>query len=317
MSNTITTTDFNFPNQKSVYRGKVREVYNINDELLVMVATDRLSAFDVVLPKGIPYKGQILNQIATKFMELTQDIVPNWLIATPDPNVAVGHLCDPFKVEMVIRGYLSGHAAREYTLGKRVICGVSMPDYLKENDKFPEPIITPTTKADNGEHDADISREDILSKGIVSEEDYVVLEKFTRDLFQRGTEIAASRGLILVDTKYEFGKTKEGVIVLIDEIHTPDSSRYFYAEGYQERQNKGEEQKQLSKEFVRLWLIENGFQGLEGQQIPNMTDEYIETVSERYIELYENILGEKFVKADITSIDERIEKNVLEYLANR
>ncbi|HRL72113.1 MAG: phosphoribosylaminoimidazolesuccinocarboxamide synthase [Flavobacterium sp.] len=317
MGNTITTTNFNFPNQKSVYRGKVREVYNINDELLVMVATDRLSAFDVVLPKGIPYKGQILNQIATKFMELTEDIVPNWLIATPDPNVAVGHLCEPFKVEMVIRGYLSGHAAREYSLGKREICGVSMPDYLKENDKFPEPIITPTTKADNGEHDADISREDILSKGIVSEEDYVVLEKFTRDLFQRGTEIAASRGLILVDTKYEFGKTKDGVIVLIDEIHTPDSSRYFYAEGYQERQNKGEEQKQLSKEFVRRWLIENGFQGLEGQQIPNMTDEYIETVSERYIELYENILGEKFVKADITNIDERIEKNVLEYLANR
>ncbi|RTZ01721.1 phosphoribosylaminoimidazolesuccinocarboxamide synthase [Flavobacterium bomense] len=317
MSNTITTTDFNFPNQQSVYRGKVREVYNINDELLVMVATDRLSAFDVVLPKGIPYKGQILNQIATKFMELTQDIVPNWLIATPDPNVAVGHLCAPFKVEMVIRGYLSGHAAREYALGKREICGVTMPDYLKENDKFPEPIITPTTKADNGEHDADISREDILSKGIVSEEDYVVLEKFTRDLFQRGTEIAASRGLILVDTKYEFGKTKEGVIVLIDEIHTPDSSRYFYAEGYQERQNNGEEQKQLSKEFVRRWLIENGFQGLEGQQIPNMTDEYIQTVSERYIELYENILGEKFVKADITNIDQRIEKNVLEYLANR
>ena len=317
MSNTITTTDFNFPNQKSVYRGKVREVYNINDELLVMVATDRLSAFDVVLPKGIPYKGQILNQIATKFMELTEDIVPNWLIATPDPNVAVGHLCGPFKVEMVIRGYLSGHAAREYALGKREICGVTMPDYLKENDKFPEPIITPTTKADNGEHDADISREDILSKGIVSEEDYVVLEKFTRDLFQRGTEIAASRGLILVDTKYEFGKTKEGVIVLIDEIHTPDSSRYFYAEGYQERQNRGEEQKQLSKEFVRRWLIENGFQGLEGQQIPDMTDEYIETVSERYIELYENILGEKFVKADISNIDERIEKNVLEYLANR
>jgi phosphoribosylaminoimidazole-succinocarboxamide synthase len=317
MSNTITTTDFNFPNQKSVYRGKVREVYNINDELLVMVATDRLSAFDVVLPKGIPYKGQILNQIATRFMELTEDIVPNWLIATPDPNVAVGHLCEPFKVEMVIRGYLSGHAAREYALGKREICGVKMPDYLKENDKFPEPIITPTTKADNGEHDADISREDILSKGIVTEEDYIVLEKFTRDLFERGTEIAASRGLILVDTKYEFGKTKEGVIVLIDEIHTPDSSRYFYAEGYQERQNKGEEQKQLSKEFVRRWLIENGFQGLEGQQIPNMTDEYIETVSERYIELYENILGEKFVKADITNIDERIEKNVLEYLANR
>ncbi|MFE3872636.1 phosphoribosylaminoimidazolesuccinocarboxamide synthase [Flavobacterium sp. ZS1P70] len=317
MSNTITTTDFNFPNQKSVYRGKVREVYNINDELLVMVATDRLSAFDVVLPKGIPYKGQILNQIATRFMELTQDIVPNWLIATPDPNVAVGHLCEPFKVEMVIRGYLSGHAAREYTLGKREICGVKMAEGLKENDKFPEPIITPTTKADNGEHDADISRSAILSKGIVAEEDYIVLEKFTRDLFERGTEIAASRGLILVDTKYEFGKTKEGLIVLIDEIHTPDSSRYFYAEGYQERQDRGEEQKQLSKEFVRRWLIENGFQGLEGQQIPDMTDEYIETVSERYIELYENILGEKFVKADISNIDKRIEKNVLEYLANR
>jgi phosphoribosylaminoimidazole-succinocarboxamide synthase len=311
MSNTITTTDFNFPNQKSVYRGKVREVYNINDDLLVMIATDRLSAFDVVLPKGIPYKGQILNQIATKFMELTSDIVPNWLIATPDPSVA---LCDPFKVEMVIRGYVSGHAAREYALGKRQICGVTMVEGLKENDKFPEPIITPTTKADNGSHDEDISREDILAKGIVTEEDYLVLEKYTRALFQRGTEIAASRGLILVDTKYEFGKTKEGVIVLIDEIHTPDSSRYFYSEGYQERQDKGEEQKQLSKEFVRRWLIQNGFQGLEGQQIPDMTDEYIESVSERYIELYEKILGEKFIKADIDNINQRIDKNVLEYL---
>jgi phosphoribosylaminoimidazole-succinocarboxamide synthase len=315
--NTITTTNFNFPNQKSVYHGKVREVYNINDELLVMVATDRLSAFDVVMPKGIPYKGQILNQIATKFMELTQDIVPNWLVATPDPNVAVGHLCSPFKVEMVIRGYVSGHAAREYALGKRILCGVTMPEGLKENDKFPTPIITPSTKADNGEHDEDISREDILAKGIVSEEDYVVLEKYTRALFQRGTEIAASRGLILVDTKYEFGKTKDGIIVLIDEIHTPDSSRYFYADGYQERQDSGEEQKQLSKEFVRRWLIENGFQGKEGQQIPEMTDEYIATVSERYIELYENIMGEKFVKADISDINSRIEKNVLEYLANR
>ena len=312
--NTITTTNFNFPNQKSVYRGKVREVYNINDELLVMVATDRLSAFDVVLPKGIPYKGQILNQIATKFMELTQDIVPNWLIATPDPNVAIGHLCEPFKVEMVIRGYLSGHATREYALGKRTICGVTMAEGLKENDKFPVPIITPTTKADNGSHDEDISREDILYKGIVSEEDYLVLEKYTRSLYQRGTEIAASRGLILVDTKYEFGKTKEGKIVLIDEIHTPDSSRYFYSEGYQERQDRGEEQKQLSKEFVRRWLIENGFQGQEGQQIPDMTDEYIETVSERYIELFENILGEKFVKADVSDIYNRIEKNVLAYL---
>jgi phosphoribosylaminoimidazole-succinocarboxamide synthase len=315
--NTITTTNFNFPNQKSVYHGKVREVYNINDELLVMVATDRLSAFDVVMPKGIPYKGQILNQIATKFMELTQDIVPNWLVATPDPNVAVGHLCSPFKVEMVIRGYVSGHAAREYALGKRILCGVTMPEGLKENDKFPTPIITPSTKADNGEHDEDISREDILAKGIVSEDDYVVLEKYTRALFQRGTEIAASRGLILVDTKYEFGKTKEGKIVLIDEIHTPDSSRYFYADGYQERQNKDEEQKQLSKEFVRRWLIENGFQGKEGQQIPNMTDDYISTVSERYIELYENIMGEKFIKADISNINSRIEKNVLEYLTKR
>jgi phosphoribosylaminoimidazole-succinocarboxamide synthase len=312
--NTITTTNFNFPNQKSVYHGKVREVYNINDDLLVMVATDRLSAFDVVMPKGIPYKGQILNQIATKFMELTKDIVPNWLVDTPDPSVAVGHLCEPFKVEMVIRGYLAGHAAREYALGKRILCGVSLPEGLKENDKFPMPIITPSTKADNGEHDEDISREDILARGIVSEEDYLVLEKYTRALYQRGTEIAASRGLILVDTKYEFGKTKDGKIVLIDEIHTPDSSRYFYAEGYQERQDRGEAQKQLSKEFVRQWLIANGFQGKEGQQIPDMSDEYIATVSERYIELYEKIIGEKFIKADISNINERIEKNVLAYL---
>jgi phosphoribosylaminoimidazole-succinocarboxamide synthase len=317
MSSTITTTNFNFPGQKSVYRGKVREVYNINDDLLVMIATDRLSAFDVVLPKGIPYKGQILNQIATQFMKMTQDIVPNWLIATPDPNVAVGHLCEPFKVEMVIRGYVSGHAAREYAAGKRILCGVTMPEGLKENDRFPTPIITPTTKADNGSHDEDISREAILSKGIVTEEDYLVLEQYTRALFQRGTEIAASRSLILVDTKYEFGKTKDGQIVLIDEIHTPDSSRYFYAEGYQERQDKGEEQKQLSKEFVRRWLIENGFQGQEGQQIPDMTDAYIESVSERYIELYENILGEQFIKADISNINERIEKNVVAFLENR
>lgn len=317
MSNTITTTNFNFPGQKSVYKGKVREVYNIDDELLVMIATDRLSAFDVVMPKGIPYKGQILNQIATKFMNLTQNIVPNWLIATPDPNVAVGHLCVPFKVEMVIRGYLSGHAAREYTLGKRTLCGVTLSEGLKENDKFPEPIITPSTKADNGEHDEDISREAILAKGIVSEADYLVLEKYTRALFQRGTEIAASRGLILVDTKYEFGKTKEGEIVLIDEIHTPDSSRYFYAEGYQERQDNNETQKQLSKEFVRQWLIANDFQGKEGQQIPDMTDEYIKTVSERYIELYDNISGEKFVKADISNIDKRIEENVNAFLKNR
>jgi phosphoribosylaminoimidazole-succinocarboxamide synthase len=312
---TITTTNFNFTGQKSVYRGKVREVYNINDDLLVMIATDRLSAFDVVLPKGIPYKGQILNQIATKFMQLTEDIVPNWLITTPDPNVAVGHLCEPFKVEMVIRGYLSGHAAREYALGKRTICGVTMPEGLKENDKFPTPIITPTTKADNGSHDEDISREAILTNGIVTEEEYLVLEKYTRALYQRGTEIAASKGLILVDTKYEFGKTKDGKIVLIDEIHTPDSSRYFYAEGYQERQNNNEEQKQLSKEFVRRWLIENGFQGKEGQQIPEMNTEYIATVSDRYIELFENILGEKFVKSDITNIEERIFNNVQAYLA--
>jgi len=312
--NTLTTTNFNFPNQKSVYRGKVREVYNIGDELLVMIATDRISAFDVVLPKGIPYKGQILNQIATKFMQQTQDIVPNWLIATPDPNVAIGHLCQPFKVEMVIRDYLSGHAAREYALGKRMLCGVELPEGMKENDKFPTPIITPSTKADNGEHDEDISREDILKKGIVSEEDYIVLEKYTRALFERGTEIAKDKGLILVDTKYEFGKTKDGKIVLIDEIHTPDSSRYFYLEGYQERQDKGEAQKQLSKEFVRQWLIANGFQGKEGQSVPEMTDEYVNSVSERYIELYENIIGEKFEKADVSNIEKRIENNVLEFL---
>ena len=315
--NTITTTNFNFPGQKSVYNGKVREVYNINDELLVMVATDRLSAFDVVLPKGIPYKGQILNQIATNFMKLTADIVPNWLIATPDPNVAVGHLCKPFKVEMVIRGYLAGHAAREYSLGKRTLCGVSLPDGLKENDRFPDsigPIITPTTKAANGSHDEDISREAILANGIVSLNDYEVLEQYTHALFERGKQIAASKGLLLVDTKYEFGKTKEGKIVLIDEIHTPDSSRYFYADGYQERQNRGEAQKQLSKEFVRQWLIKNGFQGKEGQQIPEMSDDYIATVSERYIELYENIIGEKFIKAPISEIHKRIETNVLNYL---
>ena len=314
MSNTIIDSNFNFPKQKSVYKGKVREVYNINDDVLVMIATDRLSAFDVVMPKGIPYKGQILNQIATKMMAATEDLVPNWLMATPDPNVAVGHLCEPFKVEMVIRGYMSGHAAREYKLGKRVLCGVAMPDGMKENDAFPQPIITPATKAEMGDHDEDISREDILAKGIVSEEDYIVLEDYTRKLFQRGSEIAASRGLILVDTKYEFGKTKDGEIVLIDEIHTPDSSRYFYAEGYQDRQDKGEAQKQLSKEFVRQWLISNNFQGLEGQTVPEMSDAYIETVSERYIELYENITGETFVKGDVSSIQQRIETNVLEYL---
>jgi phosphoribosylaminoimidazole-succinocarboxamide synthase len=312
--NTINETNFNFPNQKSVYKGKVREVYNINDDLLVMIATDRLSAFDVVLPRQIPFKGQILNQIATKMMNDTADIVPNWLLANPDENVAVGHLCEPFKVEMVIRGYVSGHAAREYKLGKRVLCGVEMPEGLKENDKFPNPIITPSTKAANGDHDEDISRDEILSQGIVSEEDYLVLEDYTRKLFQRGTEIAAKRGLILVDTKYEFGKTKEGKIVLIDEIHTPDSSRYFYADGYQERQDKGEHQKQLSKEFVRQWLIENGFQGKENQQIPAMDNDKITEISNRYIELYEQITGETFVKASTENVLDRIEKNVNDYI---
>lgn len=314
MSHTITDTNFEFPGQSNLYKGKVREVYNINSNLLVMVATDRLSAFDVVMPKGIPFKGQILNQIATKMMAATEDIVPNWLMATPDPNVAVGHLCEPFKVEMVIRGYMSGHASREYKLGKRQLCGVSMPEGMKENDTFPSPIITPATKAEMGDHDEDISRKDIINRGIVSEADYVVLEDYTRKLFQRGSEIAASRGLILVDTKYEFGKTKEGVIVLIDEIHTPDSSRYFYAEGYEARQANNEAQKQLSKEFVRQWLISNNFQGLEGQTVPVMSEEYISTVSERYIELYENITGEAFVKADVTDIQSRIENNVLKYL---
>ncbi|MDG1660630.1 MAG: phosphoribosylaminoimidazolesuccinocarboxamide synthase [Winogradskyella sp.] len=316
MSNTIIDTNFNFPNQKNIYKGKVREVYNIDGNQLVMIATDRLSAFDVVMPKGIPFKGQILNQIATQMMKATEDLVPNWLVATPDPNVAVGHLCKPFKVEMVIRGYMSGHAAREYKLGKRMLCGVSMPNGMKENDKFPEPIITPATKAEMGDHDEDISREDILKRGIVSEEDYVVLEDYTQKLFQRGTQIAAKRGLILVDTKYEFGKTKDGKIVLIDEIHTPDSSRYFYADGYKERQSRGEAQKQLSKEFVRQWLIYNDFQGLEGQIVPYMSDEYIETVSDRYIELYENITGQTFIKADVSNIQERIEANVLKYLQN-
>ncbi|HRV54047.1 MAG TPA: phosphoribosylaminoimidazolesuccinocarboxamide synthase, partial [Mangrovimonas sp.] len=276
----------------------------------------RFSAFDVVMPKGIPYKGQILNQIATSMMKATEDLVPNWLLATPDPNVAVGHLCEPFKVEMVIRGYLSGHAAREYKAGKRILCGVAMPEGMKENDKFPQPIITPATKAEMGDHDEDISREDIIKRGIVSEEDYLVLEDYTKKLFQRGSEIAAKRGLILVDTKYEFGKTKEGKIVLIDEIHTPDSSRYFYAEGYEERQAKGEPQKQLSKEFVRQWLIANGFQGKEGQTVPEMTDAYVESVSERYIELCENITGETFEKADVSAIESRIDKNVRQYLSS-
>ena len=316
MSNALMQTNLNIVGLKSKYTGKVREVYRLDNETLIMVATDRLSAFDVVMPRGVPFKGQILNQIATKMLEATSDIVPNWLVATPDPNVSVGVACDPFKVEMVIRGYLSGHAAREYKLGKRLLCGVTMAAGLKENDKFPEPLITPSTKADNGDHDEDISREEILSNSIVSEKDYLILEDYTRKLFQRGTEIAASRGLILVDTKYEFGKTKEGKIVLIDEIHTPDSSRYFYEEGYQERQDKGEPQKQLSKEFVRQWLIENGFQGLEGQQIPEMSEAKISEISNRYIELYEQITGEVFVKATTDNVMHRIEKNVNSFLSN-
>ncbi|MDB9795272.1 phosphoribosylaminoimidazolesuccinocarboxamide synthase [Flavobacteriaceae bacterium] len=314
MTHTITDTNFNFPGQKSIYKGKVREVYALENDLLVMIATDRLSAFDVVMPRGIPYKGQILNQIATKMMGATKDIVPNWLTATPDPNVAIGHACEPFKVEMVIRGYMSGHAAREYKAGKRMLCGVPMPEGLKENDAFPTPIITPATKAEMGDHDEDISREDILARGIVSKDDYEILEKYTYALFERGTALAAQRGLILVDTKYEFGKTAPGEIVLIDEIHTPDSSRYFYADGYEERQAAGEAQKQLSKEFVRQWLISQNFQGLEGQTLPEMSDEYIASVSERYIELYENITGETFVKAPLDNIQSRIEENVLNFL---
>jgi phosphoribosylaminoimidazole-succinocarboxamide synthase len=314
---TITDTNFEFPGQQSVYKGKVREVYALENDLLVMIASDRLSAFDVVMPRGIPFKGQILNQIATKMMAATADIVPNWLIATPDPNVAVGHKCEPFKVEMVIRGYMSGHAAREYKAGKRELCGVDMPDGMKENDKFPQPIITPATKAEMGDHDEDISKENILSRGIVSKADYEVLEKYTRALFERGTQLASDRGLILVDTKYEFGKTADGTIVLIDEIHTPDSSRYFYADGYEERQKNGEAQKQLSKEFVRQWLISNNFQGLKGQSVPEMTDEYILSVSERYIELYEQITGEKFDKADTNNILDRIEENVVSWLNSK
>ena len=315
--NTINETNFQFPNQKSVYKGKVREVYNINDELLVMIASDRLSAFDVIMPRQIPFKGQILNQIATKMMKETEDLVPNWLLANPDENVAIGHLCDPFKVEMVIRGYLSGHAAREYKAGKRMLCGVLMAEGLQENGQFPLPIITPSTKAENGEHDEDISREDILAKGIVSEKEYLILEDYTRKLFQRGTEIATERGLILVDTKYEFGKTKEGKIVLIDEIHTPDSSRYFYQEGYEERQANGESQKQLSKEFVRQWLIENGFQGKDNDVIPEMTDHKILEISDRYIELFEQITGDVFVKASTSNILERIERNVTSFLLKK
>lgn len=307
----ITSTNFNFPNQKDVYNGKVRDVYNINDEFLTMIVTDRISAFDVVLPKGIPFKGQVLNQLAKMFLKSTEDIVPNWMISSPDPNVTIGHFCKPFKIEMVIRGYLTGHAWRTYKSGKREICGVEMPDGMVEHQKFPTPIITPSTKADFG-HDEDISREDILRKGIVKEKDYLKLEEFTRAIFKRGSEMAEKRGLILVDTKYEFGK-KDGKIFLIDEIHTPDSSRYFYKDGYRQRQENGEPQKQLSKEFVREWLMENGFQGKDGQKIPQMNKEFVESVSNRYIELFEKVSGTKFEKPDFKNPIERIEKNVLEF----
>jgi phosphoribosylaminoimidazole-succinocarboxamide synthase len=315
MIQTITSTNFNFPGQKDVYRGKVREVYTLENGLVVMVASDRISAFDHILPKGIPYKGQVLNQVATMFLDATRDIVPNWLIGTPDPAVAIGHACEPVRVEMVIRGYLAGHSAREYALGKRTLCGVTLPEGMKENDRFPEPIITPATKAEEG-HDEDISREDILSKGIVPQDVYEQMEHYTRALFQRGTEMAAERGLILVDTKYEFGMLN-GKVILIDEIHTPDSSRYFYAEGYQERQDTNEPQKQLSKEFVRQWLIENGFQGLEGQTMPEMPDSFVEVVTERYIELFERITGQPFEKADTSNIGKRIEANVARFLIEK
>lgn len=309
----LTKTDFHFPGQKSVYHGKVRDVYNIGGEKLVMVATDRISAFDVVLPKGIPYKGQMLNQIAAKFLDATTDICPNWKLSAPDPMVTVGVMCEGFPVEMIVRGYLCGSAWRTYKSGVREICGVKLPDGMRENQKFPSPIITPTTKAEIGEHDADISKEEILAKGLATPEEYAVLEKYTMELFLRGTEIAAERGLILVDTKYEFGKHK-GTIYLMDEIHTPDSSRYFYSEGYEKRFEKGEPQKQLSKEFVREWLMDNGFQGKAGQHVPEMTDTIVNSISERYIELYEHITGEKFVKEDTGNIVERIEKNVLKAL---
>ncbi len=309
----LTKTDFNFPGQQSVYHGKVRDVYNINGEKLVMVATDRISAFDVVLPKGIPFKGQMLNQIAAKFLDATTDICPTWKQAPPDPMVTVGVMCEGFPIEMIVRGYLCGSAWRAYKSGVREICGIKLPEGMKENQKFPEPIITPTTKAEIGEHDADISKEEILAKGLATPEEYAILEKYTMALFLRGTEIAAERGLILVDTKYEFGK-HNGTIYLMDEIPTPDSSRYFYSEGYEDRFAKGEPQKQLSKEFVREWLMDNGFQGKAGQQVPEMTDEIVASISERYIELYEHITGEKFVKEDTSNIAARIEKNVMEYL---
>ncbi|RFC53326.1 phosphoribosylaminoimidazolesuccinocarboxamide synthase [Brumimicrobium aurantiacum] len=307
MMKSLTKTDFNFPGQKDVYKGKVRDVYFIEDDYLLMVASDRISAFDHILPAGIPFKGQVLNQVATHFLKATEDIVPNWLLEVPDPNVAYGYKCDPIRIEMVIRGYLTGHAWREYKSGKRTLCGVEMPDGMNENDQFPEPIITPSTKAVEG-HDEDISREEILKQGIVSEEIYVQLEKYTRQLFQRGTEMAADQGLILVDTKYEFGM-KDGEIMLMDEIHTPDSSRYFYAEGYEERQKEKKQQRQLSKEFVRQWLIENDFQGLEGQKMPEIPEDFIQLVTERYIELFEKITGTQFQKADIEDIENRIQKN--------
>ena len=314
MLNILIKSDFIFPNQNNVYKGKVRDVYYLEDNLVVMVASDRISAFDVVMPKGIPYKGQILNQIAVKMMNETNDVVPNWLIDSPDPNVSIGHLCKPFKIEMVIRGYLSGHASREYKKGNRIICGVSMPEEMNENDKFPEPIITPATKAEFGNHDEDISKQEIIDRGLVSKDDYEILENYTKLLFERGSQLAKDRGLILVDTKYEFGKTIDGKIVLIDEIHTPDSSRYFYKEGYLERQLKGEPQKQLSKEFVRQWLISNNFQGLQGQKVPEMSDDYTITVSERYIELFENITSGSFVKSETMNISERVFKNTENYL---
>ena len=311
--NTLVRTDFEFPGQTGVYHGKVRDVYSIGEDQLIMIATDRISAFDVILPQGIPYKGQVLNQIAAKFLGATADIVPNWKLATPDPMVTAGWRCEPFKVEMVIRGYLTGSAWREYKTGARTLCGIPLPDGMRENEKFPTPLVTPTTKADEG-HDENISKEEIIAQGLVGKEDYEQLEKYTQALFARGAEMAAEKGLILVDTKYEFGK-KDGKIYLIDEIHTPDSSRYFYADGYQERFEKGEEQKQLSKEFVRKWLMENGFQGKTGQKVPEMTPEYCESVSERYIELYEKITGEKFVKADVSDVPSRIENNIRVYLS--
>jgi len=310
----IKETNFKFPKQTSFYKGKVRDVYTIDNKYLVMVVSDRISAFDVVLPEAIPYKGQVLNQIAAKFLEATKDIVPNWVLAVPDPTVTIGKICEPFKVEMVIRGYLAGHAAREYASGKREVCGVKLPDGLRENDKLPEPIITPTTKAAVG-HDEDISREDILKKGIVNEADYLKLEDYTRKLYQRGTEIAAGRNLILVDTKYEYGKIGDEIF-LIDEIHTPDSSRYFYKDSYQDLQEKGEEQKQLSKEFVRKWLIENNFQGKDGQQVPEMNEEKVKSISDRYIELYEKITGNSFIKDDSDNIYDRVEANILKAIEN-